>query len=76
MNTCSGRQTLISEEPFLHFFADNLAIKDPFFKKFKPWPFQTRDEQYDISLQKHLYINRRCKELGLTDPVDKFYYTE
>lgn len=55
---------------------DNLAIKDPFFRKFKPWAFQTREEQYEICLQKHLYINKKCKELDLTEPVDKFYYTE
>lgn len=55
---------------------DNLAIKDPFFRKFKPWAFQTREEQYEICLQKHLYINKKCKELDLTEPVDKFFYTE
>lgn len=55
---------------------DNLATKDPFFRKFKPWAFQTREEQYEICLQKHLYINKKCNELNLTEPVDKFFYTE
>uniref|UniRef100_K1RMI6 Peroxisomal acyl-coenzyme A oxidase 1 n=1 Tax=Magallana gigas TaxID=29159 RepID=K1RMI6_MAGGI len=69
----SGRCALFSAgECVLH----NLATKDPFFRKFKPWAFQTREEQYEICLQKHLYINKKCKELNLTEPVDKFFYTE
>lgn len=62
----------VKRRRYLH----NLATKDPFFRKFKPWAFQTREEQYEICLQKHLYINKKCKELNLTEPVDKFFYTE
>ncbi|XP_061181287.1 peroxisomal acyl-coenzyme A oxidase 1-like [Saccostrea echinata] len=62
----------VKRRRYLH----NLAINDPVIKKAKPWAFQTREELYETALWKNLYINKKMKEHGITEPADRFYYQE
>ncbi|KAK3088150.1 hypothetical protein FSP39_015398 [Pinctada imbricata] len=57
-------------------YLQNLAIQDPVFKKAPLWAFLNREQQYATALKKHLHAYRRIQELGITEPVEKFYYRE
>jgi hypothetical protein len=70
------KQYLYKLKIFLFIYTDNLAIKDPVLRKAKPWAFQTREEQYETALWKNIYMNKKLKELTLTEPSERFYYTE
>ncbi|XP_062581682.1 peroxisomal acyl-coenzyme A oxidase 1-like [Saccostrea cucullata] len=62
----------VRKRRYLH----NAAIQDPVLSRAKPWAFQDRNEQYETALWKHIYIMKKLEEMGITDPAEKFYFTE
>ncbi|XP_069107153.1 peroxisomal acyl-coenzyme A oxidase 1-like [Argopecten irradians] len=57
-------------------YIQNIAQQEDCIKNSKPWAFRTRQEEYELSLNKANHILKRQKELSMTDEVDKFYFNE
>nr|XP_022336079.1 peroxisomal acyl-coenzyme A oxidase 1-like isoform X1 [Crassostrea virginica]XP_022336087.1 peroxisomal acyl-coenzyme A oxidase 1-like isoform X1 [Crassostrea virginica] len=57
-------------------YLQNAAIQDQVLARAKPWAFQDRMEQYETALWKHLYMTQKLDEMGISDPMERMYYTE
>lgn len=55
---------------------ENVAIQDQVLARAKPWAFQDRMEQYETALWKQLYMTQKLDEMGISDPMERMYYTE
>lgn len=87
-NGCSGEQYdpqhlvrlskiyLLVQIPVCLCKTENAAIQDQVLARAKPWAFQDRMEQYETALWKHLYMTQKLDEMGISDPMERMYYTE
>ena len=55
---------------------ENMAIRECEEQKFKRVAHLTREEQYEEALRKSCYAFKRVVELGLSDPMDLFFFRE
>lgn len=56
--------------------SENLVIQDAAKRKLKPYSVLSREEQYELLLQKHAYFKEMENYLKLTDPTDRTHVYE
>ena len=61
---------------FLFSLPENLAIEDMKKLGFKQYATLSREEQYELELQKSAYAFSMQKKLGLTDMAESFFFRE
>ncbi|ESP01292.1 hypothetical protein LOTGIDRAFT_212832 [Lottia gigantea] len=57
-------------------YIQSLAINDKTFKNSPNWATLSREERYELAVKKAIHQARRVKELGLTDPLDRYFYNQ
>ena len=55
---------------------ENLAIEDLKKLGFKPYATLSREEQYELELQKSAYAINMTQKLGITDPLENMIFGE